>query len=227
MSEPIPATPAKAATPGDNSNGNNPPSNVAPANSEGKVTITTKEFADLQRAAARGKTAQKRAALGGPAGGNNASVSTGDENADTLIKQANERAATAERTAFQMEVKDSVRELLAKPEYANIPQATKSLILKNPAGFSQASTLDEAILDIEEHLNEVAGDSNNGSGNSQPGKPAAPAAQPTGHEAPPANGGGSPTPVKGGDLEDTSKLKGAAKTQAMIRNSVRSAGKKA
>lgn len=228
MTEQAPATPANtAAAPGANSNGNNPPSNSAPnngQNSGGTVTLTTKEFAQLNRDAARGRSAAKRGALGGVR--TPTPASTGDVNADTLIKESMSRAEAAEARAFQMEVKDNVREILAKPEYKNIPEATKKLILKNPAAFSTAETLDEAILDIEEHLNEVLVDvAGEGNGGTQPAPAAAPAAQPAGHETPPKVGGSNPAPVTGNDLEDTSKLRGPARSQAAIRNAIKTAKK--
>ena len=60
-----PATPAQAATPGSTPNVVTTPSTTTPTVvPEGKVTISTKEFAQLQRDAARGKSAQRRSALG-------------------------------------------------------------------------------------------------------------------------------------------------------------------
>lgn len=222
MTTPNPATPAQAATPGEAPNSPaTPAATPAPTgdhggqNQEGKVTISTKEFAQLQRDAARGKSKDRRDNLNlrrnqPPAGSN--------ENPDinAAIDDANKRAEEAEQKALKVQVQGRVRELLDKDEYKNIPKSTRELILTSPHLLSQADNLEEAILDIEDFLIDkvlpfdIA-----------PANTPAPSNQPAGHETPPALGSGAPAPAGGADMEDTTKLSGPAKSQAMIRNSIR------
>lgn len=219
-----PATPAPAATPGNVPQDSNPtpvaspaPSNGASGNSqEGKVTISTKEFAQLQRDAARARSAAKRADLA--RGRNPIPVvsAAGDPDAAQAIAEANARAAESERIALQSQVRSGVRDLLEKDEFKGLPKSTKELILKNPALLSEADNLEEAMLDIEDFVRDQVL-----SLESAPAAtPAAP--QPAGVETPPAGGGG-PAPTKPVGLEDTSKLTGTARSIAVLKNAVRKA----
>lgn len=217
MTAPNPATPAPAATPGSTPNVITPPSTPAtppqvPA-PEGKVTISTKEFAQLSRDAARGRSAQRRNALGKPAA--TPPVDGSDPTAQA-IAEANQRAEEAERTALQFQVKGKVGEILEKDEFKNIPKSTKAVILANPGILSQADNLEEALLDIEDYLRE------NVLTIEMPAAPGNPAPQPTGHEAPPVNPG-SPAPSNPVTLEDSSKLTGPARSQAVLRNKLKQA----
>ena len=220
MTNQNPATPAPAATPGSTPNVvTTPPATTVPVPSEGKVTISTKEFAQLQRDAARGKSAQRRNALGfnkqpaAPADGS-------DPNA-AAIADAERRAAEAERKAMQMEVKGKVSELLEKDEFKNLPKSTKALILANPAALSQADNLEEALLDVEDYIRDNLLALEGGAPVAIPGMGGG-APNPAGHETPPKVGAGGPAPVKGDDLEDLSKLRGPARSQAAIRNALKS-----
>lgn len=219
-----PATPAQAATPGQAPNSPaTPAATPAPTgdnggqNQEGKVTISTKEFAQLQRDAARARSNDKRNNLklrNSPPGDPNA-----DPNITQAVDEANERARDAEKKALQFQVKGQVRDLLEKDEFKNLPKSTKNLILSNPHLLSQADNLEEAMLDIEDFIrDEVL--SVESAPATTPTTPA-PGNNPPGHETPPAPGSGGPAPAGGTDFEDTSRLSGPAKTQAMIRNSMR------
>lgn len=229
MTNPNPATPAQAAAPGNGAAGSANPSsttlaNVTPTgqgnNPEGQVTISAEEYRKLKRAEARTLSFDKRAALKRPT----SSQPTNDEGADPeLVQQLaeeTERRQGAERRALQAEVRERVNGLLSKPEYKDMAPSTKSLILKNPAMLSGADNIEEAMLDIEDFIQEhVTLDLNlKGSGN-QPAKPN----QPSGHETPPTTNGGNPAPAGNPSLEDTSKLHGPARSQAAIRNVLKKA----
>lgn len=138
------------------------------------------------------------------------------EDVNAKIREANQRVADAEKRALQMEVKGKVSDLLAKPEFQKIPQSTRELILRNPAVISQASTLDEALLDIEDYLNDTVGKIDLGMGGTTVVKRDGDAT-PAGVVTPPAIPGG-PTKSDPVGLEDTSKLRGPARSVASIRN---------
>lgn len=216
-----PATPPSGATPGSNEKVITPPSTTTPPSSngeqpEGKVTLTLKEFSALNRDAARFRSNVKRGEINNRKN-NSIDNPTGDPAVDQVVREANERAEKAEKLALQTQVQTQVKNLLENDKYKNIPKSTKELILKNPHLLSQADNLEEALLDIEDFLienvlpietvttttPEVKGD------------------DPKGHETPPTPGSGGPAPTSGTDFEDTSKLSGPAKSQAMIRNKMR------
>ena len=215
MSEPVPATPAPAAAaPGTTANVITTPSTVPQAVPEGKVTIDTKEYAQLQRDAARGRSAQQRAALGS----RTPAAPTGDANVDQVIQEANARALEAEKRAMQAEIRSEVSVLLEKEEFKALPKIAKDLILKNPSTLSSAATKEEALLDIEDYVREQVG---------LMGTPAATVTQPAGAQAPqgvetpPATGSGAPAPASAHEPEDLSKLRGPARSQAAIRNALK------
>lgn len=222
MAENQVATPGTPATPTIAPVVKTQPSSAVTPTEEGKVTITTKEFAELQRAKARAMSFDKRAALsssrnnpGRPANGEPASPEA------TAVADAEARAAQAEQRALQSEVRDNVRDLLSKPEYATLPASTRDLILKNPQMLSEADNLEEALLDIEDFLidqvGKLSGDGipvtvKNGSAPHSPG--------PASTETPPTAANAITTPT-GGEVEDTSKLTGSARSRAVLRNSIR------
>lgn len=208
-----PAATSAPATPGDQGNTN-----------QGTVTISLKEYRDLQRQDARARAFDKRGKL--PTG---TQMQPGDNDDPELVKRFNESEAgrlAAEKRAMQAEVREKVREILDKPEYQKIPVSTKALILKNPASLSDAETLEESIIDIEQFLGEqaaaVADAPNPTPAPTNPVNPAAPVTQPR-PETPPTVNHGNPAPAPAAGLEDTSNLRGAARSQAMIRNKVREA----
>lgn len=231
MEQPNPATPvAPTATPG--SVPQVPP--IAPAASpaplqpgqetlpaDGVVTIPLKEYRNLQRSDARVKSFDKRVQLGIPPRGTGTQPAlTGDED-PALVERFNQSEtlrADAEKRALQAEVRSKVRDIVEKPEYANIPKSTKDLILKNPAMLSQATSLDEALLDIEDFLGEQAALVAPAPGQPHGNAPAATLPQ---RETPPTVTHGNPAPADAAGLEDVSKLSGPLKTQAMIRNKVK------
>ncbi len=229
MTNPNPATPAQAAAPGNAAAGSAAPSSTTPAvvtptgqgnNPEGTVAISLKEYRDLQRAKARTLSFDKRLALKKPA----TSQPTNDDGADpelvNELAQEREGRQNAERRALQAEVRGRVSELFSKPEFKDLAPSTKSLILKNPAMLSNADNIEEAMLDIEDFVQEqVTLDLNLKGGASQPGKPN----QPSGHETPPNTNGGNSNPAGNPSLEDTSKLSGPARSQATIRNALKKA----
>lgn len=226
MQEQRPATPAPAANPGNDTSVITPPSSAAPNagnDSEGKVTISVKEFAQLQRDAARVRSAEKRESIqkrnANP--GNLPDNLTPD--ATDLINREKARADEAERKAMQAEVKNKVRDILDKDEFKNIPRSTKDLILRNPGSVTDAEDPEVALLDVEDYLRDVAGKIDvshlppapNGANSVQKPQDA------PNRETPPVITPGSPAPAGSSAAEDTTNLRGAAKTQAMVRNKLR------
>jgi hypothetical protein len=173
--------------------------------------ITTKEYGELQRAKARTLAFDRRKNLFERKNNSNGTPNPGDPSNEDKI-----RADQAEHRALQLEVKDQVRDILAKPEYAALPQSTRDLILKNPAMLSEADNVEEALLDVEEFvIEQVSKLSSNA-----PGGGASPATTVPGHDAPPVSPN-SPAPVKNDDVEDISKLSGPARSRAILRNNIR------
>ena len=215
-----PATPAQAATPGEGTVPAAPAATPTPkpgegaTSQEGKVTISTKEFAQLQRDAARAKSNERR---------NNLKLRTthSDPGADPSITEAvdeaNERASRAEKEALKFQVKGQVRDLLEKDEFKNLPPSTKNLILTNPHLLSQADNLEEAMLDIEDFIRDQVLSQEITSTTATPKI----GVDPEGHETPPVSNSGGPAPTNGSEFEDTSKLSGPDKSRAMIRNKLR------
>lgn len=217
-----PATPGAAgaapAAPGNDARVITPPSTVTPPavnDSEGKVTISTKEFAQLSRDAARGRSAQRRVDLtkGRPA--SPAINAGGDPDAQAAIDEANRRADKAESDAQKAEVRSKVRDVLDKPEFSKIPASTRDLILRNPGVVTEAEDVEVALLDIEDYLRDTASKIDV-SGI----VPAAPKDAP-GRETPPVITPGAPAPSGAIEAQDPSKLHGHAKTQAIIRNKLK------
>ncbi len=215
--------PQSGTTPAGNEPGQSTPPATAPATgtqSEGQVTISTKEYAQLQRDQARYQSFQKRAAFTSK---NQAQQTTGDPDDDTAkaIADANRRVQEAENRAAQVEIRGRVRDLLDKDEFKALPKSTRDLILKNPALLSSADSVDEALLDIEDFVKDQV------IGLSLPAQQAQTQVQqktdPKGHETPTAVSGGSPAPASAAGLENVDGLRGVALSRAVLRNSLRKA----
>lgn len=214
-----PATPPNGATPGSTPNVIPTPSTTTPVVPEGKVIITTKEFTQLQRDAARGKSAVKRSAL---SFNKNSVIPTDESDPNAVaISEATKRAEIAERKALQMEVKGRITELLEKDEFKNIPKSTKAVILMNPALLTEADNLEEAMLDIEDFVRDqvLTLDIGIGDGGKKPEN------SPHGHDTPPIVNAGGAALVRGEGLEDLTKLRGPERSTAAIRNAIKSSKK--
>ena len=227
-----PTTLPQSGTPlGDVPQGSGTPSPVTPpattqgqgGQAEGTVTISTKEFAELQRAKARSLSFDKRAEFrkkNPPSRTANGEGSQGDPELVEQFRQEQEARADSDRRAYRAEVTLKVRDLLDKEEFKNLPASTRALIIKNPAMLSEADNVDEALLDIEDFVREqVAGLSipvvqNSGQGGVR-------TANPAGHETPPAISAGAPTPPSAIEEEDISKLSGVARSRAVLRNAMK------
>lgn len=215
-----PVTPAQAATPGAIEQGVQNPSVVAsqsPASPEEKVTISLKEYRDLQRSHARQLSFEKRKDFLKKAPV--ADQGDGTSQDPELVQQLNrerELRETAEKRAMQSEVRDGVRGILSKPEYAGLPESTKNLILKNPSALSDADNIEEALLDIEDFVRENSVSvSKPGDGSTRP--------EPAHHDTPQSVSTGTPAPVYNTDIEDTSRLTGVNRSRAILRNTMRKA----
>lgn len=210
-----PATPAQAVTPGvvqpgQVPNPSNPPANVPGAN-DGKVYVDATELAQLRRDAARTKSLQRRETLKSRSEDLNI-----DPNDPVAVELAQLRRDNAEqsRVLRQERLSREVSALFNKPEFASLPESTKKLILKNPSSLSNADSVEEALIDIEEYVQaELA--------------PLAPKTEapvlkgPVGVETPPAPGGGAPAPASSEVLEDLSKLPQSERALGALRNAAR------
>ena len=227
-----PATLPKGTTPGNVPQGSGTPSPVTPATvtptgqggqAEGTVTISTKEFAEFIRAKARSLSFDKRAEFRKrnplPSRTTNGEGSDDPELVEQF-RQEQEARADSDRRAYRAEVTLKVRDLLEKEEFKNLPMSTRALIIKNPAMLSEADNVDEALLDIEDFVrDQVAGLAP--APQNQSGQGGGRAANPTGHETPPAISAGAPTPPSAVEEEDVSKLTGVARSRAVLRNSMK------
>lgn len=227
MTQPNPANPANAANPG-NSAPVQPSSSAAsqaPVTNQGavgqqeeKVSISLKEFRDLQRDHARVLSFEKRKEFNRK---NSSPVTNADANPD-VAEEIRQRDEIIEETAFQLHrerVANRVRNILEKPEYSTLPKSTKDLILQNPAMLSESDDVEEALLDIEDFVREKVADIVPSSQN-QSGQGGSRATIPAGHETPPVSVG---APVRGNpvELEDVSKLTGTARSRAILRNKMK------
>jgi len=222
MVTPNPATPAQAASPGSEQPVVTPPA-VTPApatqapgiNPAGTVTISTEEFAKLQRDAARTRSFVKRVYQKPSLQSTN--VDPNDPNASALVEAQTAREA-AERKALQLEVKGKVRDLLADERFKGIPASTRKLILDAPHMLSNAETLEDAMYDIEDKLIELSGvqDLSNPNPSIIQTNPANP--QPVSRETPPIVTPGNPAPIDAGALENLDGLRGSERSTAALRN---------
>lgn len=231
MTDPIVATPPQGATPTPNGQVNVPPSTTvppaAPASGQppaGVVTLTTEQYRNLERDAARGRSKDRRDGLGRSRTPQNNGGDAGATDDPEKIDLMN-RASSAEKVALQLQVKDRVRDLLDKPEYKDLPAAARNMILKNPASLSDADNLEDAMVDIENFIDEEV-TSLRTAPTSQPqtipgAQPPVAQQQPAGIQTPPVIGAGAPAPSDATQLEDLSKLSGPKRSQAAIRNLLR------
>lgn len=188
--------------------------------SEGTVTIPLKEYRNLQRGAARSLSFDKRMGLKNRS--NNQSGNSNGEGGDEISKLSSERDDAITR-ALQLEVKDKVRDLLGKDEFKTLPASTRNLILERPHMLSDADNVDEALLDIEDFVRDSVLSMEIPAGTGEPTPASGKPNEPAGHETPPSLGGGTPAPAGTATMEDTANLSGPARSQAILRNSLKKA----
>lgn len=218
------ATPAQAATPpnGEHDKGTptapmQAPVTPAPQGSNvGMVTISTEEYARLQRSDARMRSPKRT--FPKPA---QQQILDPNDPTDAELAQTKAQLAEANDRALRLEVGGKVRDLLAEDRFKNIPQSTKDLILQNPQVLSQAESLDEALYDIEDRLVEIA-DKSGVQTQQQNQSTTTPQTQVLGQrDTPPVTTPGAAAPIDAGALEDVSKLRGSERSTAILRNSFR------
>lgn len=227
MTDPIAATPPNGATPAGNGQVTVPPSTtvppVTPATGQapaGVVTLSTEQYRQLERDAARGRSKDR---INGASRNRPQNLGGGDGATDDPEKiDLMNRASTAEKTALQFQVKDRVRELLDKPEYKDLPASARNMILKNPAALSSADNLEDAMVDIENFVDEEVTNLRTATPPQPlPGGQPPVQQQPANVQTPPVIGAGSPALSDANQLEDLSKLTGPKRSQAAIRNILR------
>lgn len=226
-----PITPATAAPLGNVPQGSGTPSPVTPPvtnpgqgnQPEGTVTISTKEFAELQRAKARSLSFDKRAEFRkrNPLPRTTNGESSNDPEVVEQLRQEQDARADSDRRAYRAEVTLKVRDLLDKEEFKALPASTRALIIKNPAMLSEADNVEEALLDIEDFVREQVAGLSIPSLVQIPGQGGGRVANPTGHETPPSVSAGAPTPPSSIEEEDVSKLTGVARSRAVLRNAMK------
>jgi hypothetical protein len=179
------------------------------------VKIDPKEYQQLLRDRARLQSLQRRGTRQ-PAP-SNAQDPNYDPN-DQVVQAQNE-ARELKQQIFHRDVRDNVRDILNKPEYASIPESTKKIILRAPHTLSEAKDVDSVVADIEDMLaEEAAALKATTPPAQQQQQQRQPAQNPTGHETPPKVGAGAPANIPPEQLEDTSGLTGRARSQAVFRN---------
>lgn len=224
------AIPAKAATPSQGqvnsaaSAGDKAP--VANQGDQGKqnqqeasVTISTKEYRDLQRDKARYESFKKRLEFKNPDQNKPNDFSGEDPELVDLYRKEQEKSAKLERDYHKERVINRVRDILAKEEYKSLPKSTKDLILKNPAALSNADNFDESILDIEDFIREQVAELENLQTGQKGGL--SQTKEPSGHEAPPVISTGTPAPANAEGLEDVSILTGNNRSRGILRNLIK------
>lgn len=229
--EPNPATPAPvAATPGTapqvvtTPSATVPPTDkpAAPAAPEATVTIPVAEHQRLQRQDARARSFANR--VRNPRA-NRQPTNTNQPPTSPEANDALARAEAAESENLRLKVRENVRDILAKPEYSVIPQSTKDLIMESPHMLSEADTFEDAMVDIEEFLIDQATKLDAGTKVTVPILPVN--VDPTKNETPAVVTPTAPAPVDAGLMEDTSNLRGPARSQAVLRNAARKRGQPA
>lgn len=219
MTQTNPATPAQAATPGTNDQAVQTPAASTPASGTlpaGMVAISAEQLRNLQRDAARYESFQKRSGFKKPGAPGSAPALDPNDPAASVISQAQAERDEANQRALRAEVRGGVADILAKPEYAALPESTKAIIRKNPSALSNADNLEEALLDIEDFVREEV------TKIPSSGIPVrTPSQGPAGHETPITPGAGGPTQTPATDLEDVSKLSGPDRSRAVLRNAIK------
>jgi hypothetical protein len=218
MSVDNPVTPSRGnaeATPGNSqaNDGQQPSADSEKGKSEGSVTISNEEYAQLQRNTARLKGYQKRQmpvkATRRPAGTKQSDSEYEDE-PNEEYQQAIARNQELERQLFERDVREKTRELLSQDEFKSLPESTRKLILRNPASLSESVSIEEMMMDIEDFVREET------AALIKPEKPVSDS--PTGHETPQAVNAGNPAISEAEQLEDVSGLTGTSRSKAVFRN---------
>lgn len=100
----------------------------------------------------------------------------------------------------KLEVKDKVRDLLDSDDYKDIPSGIRRAIVRNPLGFagSSAHSVDEAVADIQDYLDDELDNMASGNpapqGGNQPAPAGTPPTNPIPGQTPPAGGSGPSNP---------------------------------
>lgn len=240
-----PATPDnKSATPGNESGQQNPqtPQGAAPSqtpsqegdkgtqqNQEGMVSISAKEYRDLQRAKARASSAQRREALKNKQNTTNKSVDEyNSEGVDPEVAEALSRTQSqlteTQRDLIIERSKNRVTEILSREEYKDIPESTKRILRNNPSSVAsvESNTIDELMLDVEDFLNDEIEKIPVTVVKTPPQENT----DPKGHETPDNVGGGGSQNTSNQGLEDISNLTGTARSRAVLRNAIKKGGGK-
>lgn len=211
-----PANPSenKEANPGTSQaqEGQRPSADSKEDKSEGSVTISAKEYAQLQRNSARLKGYQKRQTVmptkRQPSVSRQQEPAYGDEPNEEFM-QVQSRNQELERQLFERDVKERTRELLEQDEFKSLPESTRKLILRNPTSLSNSDNLEEMMLDIEDFVREET---------AALGKPESRHDVQKEHETPTNVTAGNPASVDAEHFEDISRLTGTARSRAVFRN---------
>jgi len=216
----------KAATPGENTTppgtppeGNNGGAQNPPPD-ETKVEISEKELADLKTKAGRwdkrhesgkGKPKQKRS-------WEKSGDGDGDGSGEPLeVREAREEAQAAKREAFGLKLEKQVGKVLESDEYKNLSPQVKRLIARNPAAYidPRSETVEDAILDIQDFLDEELDNLTDQSGGTTPApKTETPV-------TPPASSSRSTNTSSSAEEESVEGKTGAARSTAILRNLAR------
>lgn len=122
------------------------------------------------------------------------------------------------RLSLNLKVKD----LLASDTYKDLPATAKRILEKNPLAFvdPRAKNVDDAILDIQDWMDNELDLAKAGGGNTTPATPGQPAGNgqtPAVHETPPVNGAGAPSQTPSQE-ESVEGKTGPARSTTILRN---------
>lgn len=200
-----PATPAPAPAPAKTEQ------TPAPGENDGKVTLSTDEYKNLQRDAARYRSRKTPSPEDKRNQRYNQPPPAGGESADEEVNKLHSTIKTYEQENLQLKLNNKVRDLLEADEYKALPETAKRILKKNPMSIvdPRAKTLDDALADIQDFMDDELSFI-------QPQKPGE-KDQPPVNETPPVPGS-VPTPPKTTPEESTEGKTGSARSTTILKN---------
>lgn len=216
-----PATPAPSTPPAVPPAGTPPvvpPGNGANPDGSGEVKIPLKEYKQLQRDAARGRS-PKNQNLPSDRINDRYNQPASDPDDDQATAELRSQVATKDRELLQERLNNKVRDLLETNEYKDLPLPVKQWVKINPIALvdPRARSLDDALADIKDRLDE-ARDSVTTPAPAAPG-----VTTPSAPETPPVNGS-TPAPAGANTAESVDGKTGAARSVAVLKNMFKAAG---
>lgn len=197
---------------------NDSPAGSQPTGEDKKlVQIDEKELQQLRTKAGRFDKIDSKAARRA-----NRTVNPPDvdpDNADPGLAARDEQIRKLTSENEQIRLQNSVRDVLAKDEYKDIPKMIKDNIARRPYGFvnETSRTLEDKVMDIEDALDDYLDEmAKNGSAAAKPNQNSQPKPDES-KNIPPANGSGPSSPNSQPDADVKGKT-GPARSMAILSN---------